>query len=398
MNAVAACPDEILVVDDTPASLKLLEDILTGAGYRARLATDGDLALSSARFQAPSLILLDIRMPGLDGYQVCQRLKEDERTRSIPVIFLSMLGDERQAVKAFEAGGVDYVNKPIRAAEVLARVHTHLALRRAQLDLEVRNRELEAARDTLEEKVKERSMELERSNEKLREAFAELEEFSYTVAHDLKTPLRAAHGFAAVLGEEYASVLPPEAARYAKVIQENAATMGRLIDGLLAFSRLGRQPLTKRPVVPEQLLLPLLDQSRSQHADTRPVNLTVHPLPTCQADPILLRRVFSNLLDNAFKFTRSRDVACIEIGSAADPADKEVIYYVKDNGVGFDMRYAEKLFGVFERLHSPGEFEGTGIGLAIVRRIVERHGGRVWAEGKLNEGATFHFALPRSAE
>lgn len=165
MNTINKYPDEILAVDDAPGSLKLLEEILTGAGYRVRLANDGELALRSAMARPPSLILLDIRMPGIDGYEVCKRLKADERTRSIPVIFLSILEDEREKVTAFQAGGVDFVSKPIHAAEVLARVHTHLALRHAQLDLEARNAEIAAARDLLEERVKERSAELEQQVE-----------------------------------------------------------------------------------------------------------------------------------------------------------------------------------------------------------------------------------------
>ncbi|MDX9974599.1 MAG: GAF domain-containing protein, partial [FCB group bacterium] len=167
MTSIHAYSDEILVVDDTSASLRLLADILSGAGYRVRLATDGDLALRSAKVHPPALILLDIKMPGMDGYEVCQRLKDDEKTRSIPIIFLSILEDEREKVKAFQVGGVDYINKPIRAEEVLARVNTHLTLRHVQLDLEKRNVELEAARDTLEERVKERSAELEQINRKL---------------------------------------------------------------------------------------------------------------------------------------------------------------------------------------------------------------------------------------
>jgi DNA-binding response OmpR family regulator len=161
--------DEILVVDDAPGSLSLLEGILVGAGYQVRLAIDGELALRSAKIQPPGLVLLDIRMPGMDGYEVCQRLKEDEKTRSVPIIFLSILENEHEKVKAFQVGGVDYITKPIRAAEVLARVHTQLSLRHAQMDLEARNVELEAARETLEERVAERSVELEQINRKLQQ-------------------------------------------------------------------------------------------------------------------------------------------------------------------------------------------------------------------------------------
>ncbi|MBU4297425.1 MAG: PAS domain S-box protein, partial [Proteobacteria bacterium] len=168
-NSACPVPKEILIVDDNPASLRLMAGILGGAGYRVRLASDGELAIRSAKIQPPALILLDIKMPGMDGYEVCRDLKNDNKTRSIPIIFFSALESEEEKVKAFQVGGVDFINKPIRSAEALARVNTHLALQQAQIDLEIRNTELEAARDTLEEKVKERSMELEQTNQRLQQ-------------------------------------------------------------------------------------------------------------------------------------------------------------------------------------------------------------------------------------
>jgi light-regulated signal transduction histidine kinase (bacteriophytochrome) len=173
--------------------------------------------------------------------------------------------------------------------------------------------------------------------------------------------------------------------------------MGQLIDGLLAFSRLGRQNVTKQLVSPGRLIGPLVEQLRCEADPARNIEVTVQPLPLCRADPLLLRQVFLNLLSNAFKFTRSREPAMIEVGSLLGETSNEVIYYVKDNGVGFDMRYVSKLFGVFQRLHRAEEFEGTGVGLAIVHRIVQRHGGRVWAKSEPGQGATFYVALEGAA-
>ena len=183
MSNVQAVTDDILVVDDAAESLKLLQGVLGDAGYRVRLATDGEMALLSAQMHPPALVLLDIKMPGMDGFEVCRRLKADERTRSIPILFLSGLEDEREKVKAFEAGGVDYIEKPIRTQEVLARVNTHFALRRALLELEARNAELITARDTLEERIRERSAELLRINERLRQQIDERQRDQEKIQH-----------------------------------------------------------------------------------------------------------------------------------------------------------------------------------------------------------------------
>jgi PAS domain S-box-containing protein len=218
----------------------------------------------------------------------------------------------------------------------------------------------------------------------------ELEGFSYSVSHDLRAPLRAIDGFSRILVEEHASALPQEARRYLKIIRENAQRMGQLVDDLLAFSRLGRQPLGKRHVSPAEIVRDAIEEVRAGEKD-RTVELTIGELPDCQADPALLKQVFLNLLGNAFKFTRRCENASVEVGCRRDGG--EDVYFVRDNGAGFDMRYADKLFGVFQRLHRQEDFEGTGVGLALVERIVRRHGGRVWAEGAPERGATFSFTL-----
>ncbi len=235
----------------------------------------------------------------------------------------------------------------------------------------------------LEQRVVERTAQLEAINK-------ELEAFSYSVSHDLRAPLRAMSGFSRILLDEYAPQLAPEAQRYLQLVRDNAQQMGRLVDDLLAFSRLNRQPLNKQRVSPADIARQTLADLRSEQ-DGRQIEIAIGELPTCQADPALVKQVFANLLSNALKFTRRREVARIEIG--CQQTDGECVYFVKDNGVGFDMQYVHKLFGVFQRLHRAEEYEGTGVGLAIVQRIVQRHGGRAWAEAELNKGATFYFTL-----
>jgi signal transduction histidine kinase len=233
--------------------------------------------------------------------------------------------------------------------------------------------------------------ELERQlREQAEAANQELEAFAYSVSHDLRAPLRAINGFSIILSSEHATELSPEARRYLGLIAENARQMDRLIDDLLAFSRLGRQALQKQRVLPADLVQEALNDLQKERAG-RQVEFLVGKLPACQADPMLLKQVYANLLSNALKFTRTRDVARIEVG--CEQTDDGFVYYVRDNGVGFDMRYADKLFGVFQRLHGEQEYEGTGVGLAIVQRIVHRHGGRVWAEAAVDQGATFSFTL-----
>jgi PAS domain S-box-containing protein len=243
----------------------------------------------------------------------------------------------------------------------------------------------------------------------------ELEAFSYSISHDLRAPLRAMSGFSKILSEEYQSQMPPEAGRYLGLIGQNAQQMGLLIDDLLRFSNLSRQALNMQMVSPADLARQVWEDL-AQEREGRQVEFILGRLPACQADPALLKQVFVNLLSNALKFTRKRDPAQVEVGwqiadskwqiadSPSRMADVElpsaishqpsaICYFVRDNGVGFDMRYADKLFGVFQRLHRAEEYEGTGVGLAIVQRIVHRHGGEVWAEGKVGEGAVFYFTM-----
>ncbi|MGZ4960101.1 MAG: sensor histidine kinase [Methylomonas sp.] len=244
--------------------------------------------------------------------------------------------------------------------------------------------ELRKYHEQLEELVRERTDQLEAANK-------DLEGFAYSVSHDLRVPLRAIDGFSLQVYKRYADQLDDEGKRYLTVVRDSTKKMSQLIDDILAFSRMGRLGMTMSETNMEELARLVFEELKPNLAE-RNLTINIAPLPPCSGDQSMLRQVWINLLSNAIKFTRPKDAALIEVDGRIEGG--ETLYYVKDNGAGFDMQYADKLFGVFQRLHGVEEFEGTGIGLAIVKRIITRHGGRVWAEGKVNEGAIFYFALP----
>jgi PAS domain S-box-containing protein len=248
-----------------------------------------------------------------------------------------------------------------------------------------------AIRDITERKRHERT--LQEKNDELQVAVNELDAFSYSISHDLRAPLRAVDGFSQILLKHYGPLLTGEPRKYLQRVRDNTVQMGHLVDDLLRFSRLGRQPLAKQLVSTGTIVEQVLREARQQVAG-RSVNVSVGDLPPVWGDAALLKQVFMNLIDNAFKYTRLRDDAVIEIG--ARKTGDEQVFFVRDNGVGFDMQYAAKLFDVFQRLHRAEDFAGTGVGLAIVQRIVQRHGGRVWAEAAVDHGATFYFTTEGS--
>ena len=301
-------------------------------------------------------------------------------------------GGTEEPISPEQVSMAEDVSRQFALAIMQARLHERVKRQAQELEIRVRERtrELEAAHAELQQT----HSEMVALTAELQAANKELEAFTYSVSHDLRAPLRGIAGFSRMLQEDFGSQMPAEGQEYLKEVQDCAREMGLLVDDLLAFSRLSRQPLRTQVVHPTTLVRDCLDDLRVEK-NGRNIDIAVADLEPCQGDAALLKQVWINLLSNALKYTGKKECARIEIGSSKS-ADKKVTYFVRDNGVGFDMRYVHKLFGVFQRLHRAEDYEGTGVGLATVQRIIHRHGGRVWAEARPNEGATFFFTLQGS--
>jgi signal transduction histidine kinase len=355
----------VLVVEDNRDMNRFMCESLAEE-YRVEAAYDGKEGLQKATALEPDLILTDVMMPEMSGDLLVRAVRARRELDTTPVIVLTAKADDQTRVQLLRAGAQDYVMKPFSLEELRARVANLVSVKRA--DDQIR-----------------------KLNEELWVANKQLEAFSYSVSHDLRAPLRAVTAFSAILRQQYSADLPPEAQEFLGHVITSAQRMERLIEDLLRFSQLGWQSLSKVPVKISALVSELVDELRKGAADRR-VEVRLGHLPDSVGDPGLLKQVFFNLLANAFKFTRPRDKAVIEVG--CHEREGERVFFVRDNGAGFDMKYAQKLFGVFQRLHREDEFEGTGVGLSIVQRIIQRHGGRIWAEAGVDEGATFFFTLP----
>jgi signal transduction histidine kinase len=361
---------DILVVDDNPQNLDLLTGFLKGR-YRVRPATSGSRALRAARSSPPDLVLLDLHMPEMNGYEVCRRLKEDEATREIPVIFVSALGEVMDKVRAFGVGGADYVTKPFQADEVLARVEHHLRLSRALQELAAKNEALS------------------RLNE-------EKNRFVGIVAHDLRSPLSAAVMWAETLRLRLGDRLSPDNLGYLDAIHTTIWRVIRLVEELLDVTqieaghlRLAREPTDLAAIVRDALALHRLLAEGRRVA----VQLTETPgLPLLAVDPGRIRQVIDNLLSNAVKYSPEGATVSVRLTGTGEG----VVMAVEDQGPGIPVEDWESLFRYFGRTSVPlpqGE-RSTGLGLAICRRIVEAHGGRIWFETAPGRGSTFFFSLP----
>jgi PAS domain S-box-containing protein len=550
----------ILVVEDSPTQAQRLQYLLEQSGHEVEIAANGKIALEMAQARRPALVLSDIVMPEMDGYELTRQLKAHHELRDIPVILVTTMSEPEDVILGLECGADNFVIKPYDERYMVSRVHYMLMnreylrltqdgnagveihfndrrhyitadrlqilnlllstyeaaaqrnrdLRRSQEELERRSAEVTStnrfldslienipnmvfikdvpdlrfihlnragedllgrprsevlgktdrelfspeeashfeaedrqvlARGTVgdipeeaihtpdkgvrilhtkkvpvldeqgrarhllgisEDVTEQRAMEKEisRLNVNLAERAAhleasnqELESFSYSVSHDLRSPLGAIDGFAQALEERHGAALDEQGRRYLSLIRGNTRRMSILIDQLLEFSRLARQPVIKQQTDMDAILREVIEavQQENPSASNKP-QIDIGPLPPAQADAVLLRQVWANLISNAVKYSSKRAHPMIQV--SGHRLGDEVIYTVRDNGAGFDMAYYDRLFEVFQRVHHSREFEGSGIGLAIVDRIVARHGGRVWAESKIDQGARFHFALP----
>jgi len=437
------CRPKVLIVDDTPENIQLLTAMLHDDCLSVT-ASNGVQALRLANeYPLPDIILLDVLMPGMNGYEVCTRLKSEQKTKDIPVIFITSLADKNEERKGLELGGADYITRPFNTKMVKTRIRHQLAIKQyrdqlegtvlertseledalGQLQLELSERK-RAEEDVcrlnrvLELRVAERTAELAVANDELRREFQkltderkeisllnedlvqqkktleivsrELESFNYAVSHDLRAPLRHLVGFSGALLEDYGDKLDGTAQGYLDCIAKAGRKMESLIDALLNLSRVTRQELNLASVDMSRQVRECVASLQSSAPERRAV-FTIADRLLVRADATLLRAAIGNLMENAWKYTGKKEAATIEFGQKQEGGS--AVYYVRDNGAGFDMRYADRLFGAFQRLHKESEFEGTGMGLATVQRIIHRHGGRIWADATVDGGATFFFTL-----
>jgi signal transduction histidine kinase len=362
----------LLVVDDEAAQATALYNTLTDAGYEVLAFTSARQALDALRAQPYDVVLTDLKMPEMSGIEFLRSAQETDSN----LVGVMMTGHAAidTAIEAMKAGALDYVVKPFKLSTIQPVITRALEVRRLRLEVA-----------ELQRRVSQHVAELEAANR-------ELETFSYSVSHDLRAPLRAISGFSNILVRTYAPQFSEEVRSLLTRIMTNAERMGELIEHLLRFSQLNRQTLLKQQVVVATLVNELVEELRRDNVP-REVQVRIGNLPDTMGDPVLLRQVFYNLLANAFKFTRNKDVAEVEVGTELQE-QMGLVYFVRDNGAGFDMNHAENLFRVFHRLHAAREFEGTGVGLSLVQRIVQRHGGQIWAKAAPQQGAAFYFTLP----
>jgi light-regulated signal transduction histidine kinase (bacteriophytochrome) len=365
-NPAQSVKADILIVDDTPDNLRVLSAMLTNRGYEVRKALNGQRAIASVQSEPPNLILLDIKMPEMDGYEVCKQLKSSPRTCEVPIIFISALDDALDKVKAFAAGGVDYVTKPFQEAEVLARIEHQLRIQRLQHQLVEQNKELL------------------RSNR-------ELEQFAYVVSHDLQQPLQSVTGFVKLLQLKYETMLDEMAQDYLNRIHETGSRMQRLIQDLLTYAQVDKQEQEFQRVDCNQVLNQVLENLQ-EAITTKSSTLTHDILPVVQGNEIQLIQLFQNLISNGIKFVPNNVNPKIHIS-----ATQQRNYWqigIHDNGIGIKAENHEKIFEIFQRVHSAEKYSGTGIGLATCKKIVEQHKGQIWVTSQLGEGTTFYFTLP----
>lgn len=358
----------VLLVDDRRENLVALEAVLEPLGLNLITATSGEEALGHLLKEEFSVILLDVQMPGMDGFATARQIKKRAKTKDVPIIFLTAISqDPTQALLGYSSGAVDYISKPYESNALQAKVSVFVELHQKN------------------ELLKSQAAELARSNE-------ELQQFAYIASHDLNEPLRVVTGYLELLQEDYKDTLDESAQMYIRSASASAARMQSLIEDLLRYSRVGsaerRMERMELGVTLHQAL-----ENLSVRVAENEAEVTHDELPSVLGDPGLMCQLFQNLVSNALKF-RANEAPRIQVGAAKE--GERWIVSVADNGIGFDPSRAARLFDLFHRLHTSTEYPGTGIGLAICKKIVEQHGGRIWAESEPGKGSTFSFSLPEA--
>ncbi|MEG4110759.1 MULTISPECIES: ATP-binding protein [unclassified Microcoleus] len=417
----------ILVVDDTPENLRLLSTMLTQRGYTPRCVINGKMALRACNSNPPDLILLDIMMPEMNGYEVCQHLKLEAKTREIPVIFISAKDEVFDKVNAFAVGAVDYISKPFQFEEVLARIESHLSLQNLQKQLKEQNMLLQeeitsrlAVEKTLQEKnqilqqeistrravekaLQEQNLVLQqeishrqraesallKSNQELARSNAELEQFAYVASHDLQAPLATIASYAQLLEKRYKDQLDSQGSKFIGNIVQGCTRMQTLIDDLLEYSRVGRSRKPFELIDCNHAVEQALANLQGAIRETKAV-VTYSELPAVMGDISQLVQLFQNLISNAIKY---RHDAPPVVHITACKQEENWLISVSDNGIGIAPQHQKRIFQIFQRLHTQREYSGTGIGLAICQKIVELHGGCIWVESEPEQGSTFYFTI-----
>lgn len=374
MVDIASTPikGNILVIDDTPANLHLLAEMLSKQGYCVRLSPSASLALKSIQAVPPDLILLDIRMPEMSGYEVCTILKANTSTHDIPIIFLSALQDSIDKVKAFSVGGADYVTKPFEAAEVLARIEHHLQLQRLRNQLVAQQHQLI------------------NQNEELARSNRELEQFAYVVSHDLQQPLQSVTGFVKLILMKSGHSLDIGTQEYLQQILDSGKQMQRLIQDLLTYAKVGKSLKVLEPVDCNAVLTQVLTNLHITILEKQAI-VVADTLPIVQGDETQLIQLFQNLIANAIKFVSSNTIPRVKI--SVQRQAQEWCFGVHDNGIGIAPEQLKRIFEAFHRLNNTRQYPGSGIGLATCKKIVENQEGRIWVESQVGVGTTFYFTL-----